>query len=88
MQFYHQALLYGDLVKLVGVATWKEDSFTASQFQKLIESAGHETALIAISIAVNGPLSRIQNGFLTPFFHLTIQSGTWPASCGIAEGFM
>ncbi len=65
---HNKALLYGDLVKLVGVATSQEEHLQLLQFKKLAES-GHETPLITIKMGLKGQLSSIQNGFLTPVSH-------------------
>ena len=84
MQFYQKALLHGDIVKLVGVATSQEDNLQLLQFKK---SAGsrHETPMIAINMGLDGQLSRIQNGFLTPVSHPSLPFKAAPGQLSAAE---
>lgn len=84
MQFYNKALLYGDVVKLVGVATSQKDN---SRLVKFKESAQfwHETPLIAINMGLDGQLSRIQNGFLTPVSHPALPFKAAPGQLSAAE---
>ena len=84
MQFYNKALLYGDIVKLVGVATSQEDNFQLLQFKKMAGSR-HETPLIAINMGLDGQLSRIQNGFLTPVSHPALPFKAAPGQLSAAE---
>ncbi len=84
MQFYNKALLYGDIVKLVGVATSQEDNLQLLQFKKSAAS-GHETPLIAINMGLNGQLSRIQNDFLTPVSHPALPFKAAPGQLSAAE---
>lgn len=66
--YYNKALLYGDVVKLVGNATSQEDNVALAKFREWAKAAD-ETPLIAINMGVDGQLSRIQNVFLTPVSH-------------------
>ena len=84
MQFYNKALLYGDIVKLVGVATSQEDNLQLLQSKKSVESK-HETPLIAINMGVDGQLSRIQNDFLTPVSHPALPFKAAPGQLSAAE---
>ena len=84
MQFYNKALLYGDIVKLVGVATSQEDNLQLLQFKKSVASQ-HETPLIAINMGVDGQLSRIQNDFLTPVSHPALPFKAAPGQLSAAE---
>ena len=84
MQFYNKAILYGDIVKLVGVATSQEDNFQLLQFKKMAGSR-HETPLIAINMGLDGQLSRIQNGFLTPVSHPALPFKAAPGQLSAAE---
>lgn len=83
-QFYNKALLYGDIVKLVGVATSQEDNLQLLQFKKLVESR-HGMPLIAINMGLDGQLSRIQNGFLTPVSHPALPFKAAPGQLSAAE---
>ena len=84
MQFYKKALLYGDIVKLVGVATSQKDNLELLQFKKTAES-GHTTPLIVINMGLHGQLSRIQNGFLTPVSHPALPFKAAPGQLSAAE---
>ena len=65
---YNKALLYGDVVKLVGLATSQEDNVALAKFKEWTKAAD-KTPLIAINMGIDGQLSRIQNAFLTPVSH-------------------
>lgn len=84
MQFYNKAQSYGDIVKLVGVATSQDDNLELLQFKKSVES-GHETPLIAINMGLDGQLSRIQNGFLTPVSHPALPFKAAPGQLSAAK---
>lgn len=62
---YHKAVRYGDIVKLVGVATTEDDNFQLQCFKSRVKR-GEDTPMIAINMGRQGQLSRIQNKFLTP----------------------
>lgn len=84
LQLYNKALLYGNIVKLVGVATSQEDNLKLLQFKKSVASR-HETPLIAINMGVDGQLSRIQNSFLTPVSHPALPFKAAPGQLSAAE---
>ena len=83
-QYYNKALVYGDIIKLVGVATSQEDNLRILPFKKSTES-GHETPLIAINMGLDGQLSRIQNVFLTPVSHPALPFKAAPGQLSAAE---
>ena len=66
--FYNKALQYGDIIKLIGLAKTQNDNVQLVQFKDWAASA-HSTPLIALNMGIDGQLSRIQNGFLTPVSH-------------------
>lgn len=84
MQFLNKALLYGDIVKLVGVASSQEDNLQLLQFKKSAETR-HQTPMIAINMGIDGQLSRIQNGFLTPVSHPALPFKAAPGQLSAAE---
>ncbi len=84
MRFYSKALLYGDIVKLVGVATSQEDNLQLLKFKNSTESK-HKTPMIAINMGVDGQLSRIQNSFLTPVSHPALPFKAAPGQLSAAE---
>ena len=81
---YNKALLYGDIVKLVGVATSQEDNRALEDFKEWTESAD-KMPLIAINMGLDGQLSRIQNGFLTPVSHEALPFKAAPGQLSAAE---
>ena len=84
MPFYNKALLYGDIIKLVGVATSQEDNLQLLQFKRSVEIR-HETPMIAVNMGLDGQLSRIQNGFLTPVSHPALPLKAAPGQLSAAE---
>ena len=82
--FYNRALLYGDIVKLVGVAHDPEDNVKLAQFRSWAQSA-HSTPIIAINMGRKGQLSRIQNKFLTPVSHSSLPFKAAPGQLSAAE---
>lgn len=81
---YNKALLYGDIVKLVGVAKEQEDNARLLEFKNWAQSA-HDTPLIAINMGSEGQLSRIQNAFLTPVSHPSLPFKAAPGQLSAAE---
>ena len=84
VSYYNKALLYGDVVKLVGVATDQGDNIKLVQFRSWAQSA-HKTPLIAINMGPEGQLSRIQNTFLTPVSHPALPFKAAPGQLSAAE---
>lgn len=82
--FYNKALLYGDVVKLVGIAKDQDDNLKLVQFRSWAQSA-HQTPLIAINMKPEGQLSRIQNTFLTPVSHPKLPFKAAPGQLSAAE---
>lgn len=81
---YNKALLYGDIVKLVGVAKEQADNVRLLEFKTWAQSA-HDTPLIAINMGSEGQLSRIQNSFLTPVSHPALPFKAAPGQLSAAE---
>ncbi|KAI9761575.1 MAG: hypothetical protein M4579_000967 [Chaenotheca gracillima] len=65
---YNKGLQYGDIIKLVGVASQLEDNFALAEFKSWAGRA-HDVPLIAINMGTKGQLSRILNGFMSPVSH-------------------
>ena len=82
--FYNQALRYGDIVKLVGVAKVPEDNARLMEFKVWAQSA-HDTPIIAINMGIVGQLSRIQNSFMTPVSHPALPFKAAPGQLSAAE---
>ena len=81
---YNKALLYGDLVKLVGVARSQNDNASLLVFKEWAQVA-HSTPIIAINMGREGQLSRIQNHFLTPVSHPALPFKAAPGQLSAAE---
>lgn len=82
--FYNKALLYGDIVKLVGMANSQEDNAELQRFKKWTKSQ-NDVPLIAINMGREGQLSRIQNEFLTPVTHSALKIPAAPGQLSAAE---
>lgn len=81
---YNKALLYGDVIKLVGSAKEQMDNVKLLQFKAWARST-HETPIIAINMGQEGQLSRIQNSFLTPVSHPALPFKAAPGQLSAAE---
>ncbi|KAK5069762.1 3-dehydroquinate dehydratase (3-dehydroquinase) [Lithohypha guttulata] len=66
---YNQCLQYGDIIKLIGVATSIDDNFALRKFKQWSASQYPGVPLIAINMGSAGQVSRILNGFMTPVTH-------------------
>ena len=80
--YYNTALQYGDIVKLVGVASRIEDNFALAKFKA---DKAHEAPLIAINMGVHGKLSRVLNSFMTPVSHPALPFKAAPGQMSAAE---
>ncbi|KAI4287661.1 MAG: hypothetical protein L6R35_003077, partial [Caloplaca aegaea] len=82
---YNEALLYGDIIKLVGVANTQSDNLSLTQFRDWATSAHPSIPIIAINMGIEGQLSRIQNPFLTPVSHPSLPFKAAPGQLSAAE---
>jgi pentafunctional AROM polypeptide len=82
--FYNKALRYGDVIKLVGVASSIEDNLDLARFKAKM-TAAHETPIIALNMGAKGKLSRVLNGFLTPVSHPDLPSKAAPGQLSAVE---
>ncbi|KAL8965450.1 MAG: hypothetical protein Q9197_006506, partial [Variospora fuerteventurae] len=82
---YNETLLYGDMVKLVGVANTQSDNLSLTQFRDWATSAHPSIPIIAINMGIEGQLSRIQNPFLTPVSHPSLPFKAAPGQLSAAE---
>ncbi|KAL8816360.1 MAG: hypothetical protein Q9223_004618 [Gallowayella weberi] len=82
---YNQALLYGDIIKLVGVAQSQSDNASLMQFRSWALTAHPSVPIIAINMGIEGQLSRIQNPFLTPVSHPALPFKAAPGQLSAAE---
>ena len=81
---YKKALQYGDIVKLVGIATSQQDNFALLCFKQAARRSA-KTPLIAINMGEHGQLSRIQNAFMTPVSHPALPFKAAPGQLSAAE---
>ncbi|KAJ5082378.1 hypothetical protein N7532_011421 [Penicillium argentinense] len=81
---YNRALEYGDIIKLVGVASSLDDNTALRKFKTWAEQA-HDIPLIAINMGDNGQLSRILNGFMTPVSHPSLPFKAAPGQLSATE---
>jgi pentafunctional AROM polypeptide len=84
IQFYNRALQYGDIVKLVGSAKSIEDNFSLANFKSNMAMA-HDLPMIAINMGIQGRLSRVLNGFMTPVSHPALPFKAAPGQLSAAE---
>ncbi|KAL9622411.1 MAG: hypothetical protein Q9160_003255 [Pyrenula sp. 1 TL-2023] len=84
MPVYNQALQYGDIVKLVGVAKCLDDNLALRKFKEWASNQ-HDKRLIAINMGQKGQLSRILNDFLTPVSHPDLPFKAAPGQLSAAE---
>ncbi|KAI9765167.1 MAG: 3-dehydroquinate dehydratase (3-dehydroquinase) [Geoglossum simile] len=84
ISYYNRALQYGDVIKLVGVASSIEDNFALARFKTWAESS-HDVKLIAINMGGKGRLSRILNYFMTPVSHPALPFKAAPGQLSAAE---
>ncbi|KAH7021055.1 EPSP synthase-domain-containing protein [Microdochium trichocladiopsis] len=82
--WYNRALQYGDIIKLVGVASKVEDNFALAAFKEQMFAA-HGKPIIAVNMGSLGKLSRILNGFLTPVSHPSLPFKAAPGQLSAAE---
>lgn len=82
---YNKALLYGDIVKLVGIAKTQADNLSLAQFRDWALTAHSAVPIIAINMGIEGQLSRIQNPFLTPVSHPSLPFKAAPGQLSAAE---
>lgn len=81
---YDKAIIYGDIVKLVGVATSQEDNLALRRFRSQLAST-KPIPLIAINMGLAGQLSRIWNDILTPVSHPSLPFKAAPGQLSAAE---
>ncbi|KAI4208552.1 MAG: hypothetical protein LQ346_000062 [Caloplaca aetnensis] len=82
---YNKGLLYGDIVKLVGIAKAPTDNLSLTQFKDWAVTAHPAVPIIAINMGIEGQLSRIQNSFLTPVSHPSLPFKAAPGQLSAAE---
>ncbi len=82
--FYHKAIQYGDIIKLVGVARTMEDNFALQNF-KCWAAELQDIPMIALNMGEKGQPSRILNKFMTPVSHPSLPYKAAPGQLSAAE---
>ncbi|KAL8726276.1 MAG: hypothetical protein Q9166_006822 [cf. Caloplaca sp. 2 TL-2023] len=82
---YNKALLYSDIIKLVGIANSQADNLSLTQFRSWALTAHPSVPIIAINMGIEGQLSRIQNPFLTPVSHPALPFKAAPGQLSASE---
>ncbi|KAL8866943.1 MAG: hypothetical protein Q9198_008702 [Flavoplaca austrocitrina] len=82
---YNKALLYGDIIKLVGIAKSQSSNFSLLQFRSWALTAHPSVPIIAINMGIEGQLSRIQNPFLSPVWHPALPFKAAPGQLSASE---
>jgi len=81
---YNRALMYGDIIKLVGVATTQDDNMALLHFKNWTKTQ-NKAPVIAINMGRDGQKSRIENSFLTPVSHPALPFKAAPGQLSAAE---
>jgi pentafunctional AROM polypeptide len=81
--FFNKALMYGDMVKLVGTAKTLNDNFDLEEFRSWASTYG--IPLIAINMGSKGRISRALNKFMTPVSHPALPFKAAPGQLSAAE---
>lgn len=79
---YADADKYGDIIKLVGVATSMDDNISLETFRS---SKKDGKPLIAINMGTIGQMSRVLNECLTPVTHPALSAKAAPGQMSLAE---
>ncbi|KAI8370523.1 EPSP synthase-domain-containing protein [Radiomyces spectabilis] len=79
---YQLADKYGDIIKLVGVATNLQHNIALEEFRETKKAGKH---LIAINMGAAGQLSRVINECLTPITHPSLPAKAAPGQLSLAE---
>ena len=83
--FYNRALQFGEIVKLVGVASTIDDNFSLRRFTQTVQAQNPSIPIIAINMGPAGQTSRILNDFMTPVSHPALPFKAAPGQLSAAE---
>ncbi|WPG99967.1 pentafunctional arom polypeptide [Acrodontium crateriforme] len=82
---FEAAREYGDIVKLIGVASSLEDNDDLKAFRKQVKNTDPNLPLIAMNMGDLGKMSRVNNGFMTPVSHPALPVKAAPGQVSAAE---
>ena len=76
---------YGDIVKLVGVASMPDDDDDLKAFKRWSAANYPDLPFIAMNMGEAGKMSRVSNGFMTPVSHPALPVKAAPGQLSAAE---
>lgn len=82
---YNKCIQFGDVVKLIGVASSIDDNFSLRSFKQWSSSQHPDLPLIAINMGPRGQMSRILNSFMTPVSHPSLPFKAAPGQLSACE---
>lgn len=85
MPIFHSAREYGDIVKLIGVASSPDDNDDLKAFKRWAAHEYPTLSLIAMNMGEAGKMSRVNNNFMTPVSHPALPSKAAPGQLSAAE---
>ena len=85
MPLFDSARDYGDIVKLVGVASTPDDNDDLKAFKRQMASEHPDLPIIAMNMGDAGKMSRVNNGFMTPVSHPSLPAKAAPGQMSAAE---
>ena len=85
MPHFEAAREFGDIVKLVGVASSPHDNDDLKAFKKWAATEYTDLPIVAMNMGEAGKMSRVNNGFMTPVSHPALPSKAAPGQLSAAE---
>lgn len=82
---FESARAFGDIVKLVGVASSPDDNDDLKAFKRWAAIEHPGLPIIAMNMGEAGKMSRVNNGFLTPVSHPALPAKAAPGQLSAAE---
>ena len=82
---FEDARDFGDIVKLVGVASSPDNNDDLKAFKKWAAAEYPDLPVIAMNMGEAGKMSRVNNGFMTPVSHLALPAKAAPGQLSAAE---
>ena len=83
--YFNEACEYGNIVKLVGVASSADDNDDLKAFKKWASAERPHVPTIMMNMGEAGKVSRVNNGFLTPVSHPLLPAKAAPGQLSAAE---
>lgn len=83
--YFDAAKEYGDIVKLIGVASSTDDNDELKAFKKWAAVEHPDVPIITMNMGEAGKMSRVNNGFMTPVYHPALPAKAAPGQLSAAE---